>query len=316
MTEKLRVGVIGVGELGSRHARIYDELAGAELVGVADIDPVRCAAISKAYGVRAVADFRELVPDVQAASVAVPTVDHEAVTLALLDAGVHVLVEKPIASTLDQARAMTVRAREREVCLAVGHTERYNPAVVAVLEQVGDPRFIEVHRLGSFSPRSLDIDVVLDLMIHDLDVVRQLVGRDVVSVEAVGVAVLTPRVDIANARLRFEGGAVANITASRVSQEKTRKLRIFERDRYVSLDYQAQEAVCFQLVSAGEGQRPNIQKDDLSVANEEPLKYELEDFIEAAATGRKPRVGGDDATAALELALRVVGAMAGADSAN
>lgn len=310
MTEKLRVGVIGVGELGSRHARVYSETEGAQLVGVADINPERCRQIADSYATRGVADFRELLPELQAASVAAPTVDHEAITLALLDAGVHVLVEKPIASTLDQAVAMTNRAREQGLCLAVGHTERYNPAVEAVLAQAGDPRFIEVHRLGAFSPRSLDIDVVLDLMIHDLDVVRQLVGRDVVSVEAVGVPVLTPRVDIANARLRFEGGAVANITASRVSQEKTRKLRVFERDRYVSLDYQAQEAVCFQLVSAGEGQRPNIQKDDLSVEAQEPLRCELEDFIESATTGRAPRVGGDDGTAALELALRVVDAMA------
>lgn len=302
-----------MGELGSRHARIYDELDGAELVGVADIDAKRCADVSEKYRTRGVSDFRELLPSIEAASVAAPTVDHEAITMALLDAGIHVLVEKPIASTREQAEAMTTRARERRVCLAVGHTERYNPAVEAVLSQAGDPRFIEVHRLGSFSPRSLDIDVVLDLMIHDLDVVRQLVGRDVVSVEAVGVPVLTPRVDIANARLRFEGGAVANITASRVSQEKIRKLRIFERDRYVSLDYQAQEAVCFRLVSAGEGQRPNIHKDDLSVGNREPLKCELEDFLHAVATGSEPRVGGDDGTAALELALRVVDAMSEAD---
>ncbi len=310
MAERIRIGVVGVGELGARHARIYDELEGVELVGVADIDLERCRQVSEKYGTRGVADFRELSPELQAASVAVPTVDHEAVAMALLDAGVHVLVEKPIASTRVQAVAMTTRAREQGVCLAVGHTERYNPAVEAVLAQSRDPRFIEVHRLGSFSPRSLDIDVVLDLMIHDLDVVLQLVGKEVASVEAVGVPVLTPRVDIANARLRFEGGAVANITASRVSQDKTRKLRVFEPNRYVSLDYQAQEAVCFQLVSAGDGQRPNIQKDVLNVENQEPLKCELQDFIDAVATGRAPRVAGEDGTAALELALRVVEAMA------
>ncbi len=314
MAERVRVAVIGVGELGSRHARLYSELDTAELIGVADIVSDRCHHISEQYGVRGVTDFKELIADVQAASVAVPTVEHEGITTALLDAGVHVLVEKPIAPTVDEALRMTTLAREKNLRLAVGHTERYNPGVEAVLAQVKDPRFIEVHRLGSFSPRSLDIDVVLDLMIHDLDVVRALVGREVVSVEAVGVPVLTPKVDIANARLKFDGGAVANITASRVSQEKIRKLRVFERDRYVSLDYQSQEAVRFQLVpnsDAGDGGRPNIQKDDLNVQNEEPLRRELEDFLDAVATGREPRVGGEDGRAALELALRVVNAMEG-----
>ena len=313
MAERVRIAVIGVGELGSRHARLYSELDAAELIGVADIASERCHEVSEQYGVRGVSDFRELVADVQAASVAVPTVDHEAITTALLDAGVHVLVEKPIAPTVDEALRMTTLAREKNLRLAVGLTERYNPGVEAVLAQVQDPRFIEVHRLGSFSPRSLDIDVVLDLMIHDLDVVRALVGREVVSIEAVGVPVLTPKVDIANARLKFDGGAVANITASRVSQEKIRKLRVFERDRYVSLDYQSQEAVRFQLVpgnAGGAAGRPNIEKDDLNVQNAEPLRRELEDFLDAVATGRDPRVGGDDGRAALELALRVVEAMA------
>lgn len=312
--DRVRVAVIGVGQLGSRHARLYSELDAAELVGVADIDIDRCRRISKQYGVRGVTDFNELVPGVHAASVAVPTFDHEAITTALLDAGVHVLVEKPIAPTVEHALRMTTLARENNLRLAVGHTERYNPGVEAVLAQVKDPRFIEVHRLGSFSPRSLDIDVVLDLMIHDLDVVLALVAREVVSVEAVGVPVLTPKVDIANARLKFEGGAVANITASRVSQEKTRKLRVFERDRYVSLDYQTQEAVRFQLVpnrDGGDGGRPNIEKDDLTVQNEEPLRRELVDFLDAVATGREPRVGGEDGRAALELAIRVVDAMEG-----
>ncbi len=314
MAERVRVAVIGVGELGSRHARLYSELDTAELIGVADIASDRCRHISEQYGVRGVTDFKELIADVQAASVAVPTVEHEGITMALLDAGVHVLVEKPIAPTVDEALRMTTLAREKNLRLAVGHTERYNPGVEAVLAQVKDPRFIDVHRLGSFSPRSLDIDVVLDLMIHDLEGVRALVGREVVSVEAVGVPVLTPKVDIANARLKFDGGAVANITASRVSQEIIRKLRVFERDRYVSLDYQSQEAVRFQLVpnsDAGDGGRPNIQKDDLNVQNEEPLRRELEDFLDAVATGREPRVGGEDGRAALELALRVVNAMEG-----
>lgn len=311
---RTRVAVIGVGQLGSRHARVYSELESCELVAVADIDGARASEIASAHGgaskVKAVTDFHELIPDVEAASVAVPTEHHREVSLALLDAGVHVLVEKPIAAGPRDAEALVSRAREKKLCLAVGHTERYNPAVQALIEQSVSPRFIEVHRLGSFSPRSLDIDVVLDLMIHDLDVVTALVGRSLEAVEAVGVPVLTPRVDIANARLKFEGGAVANITASRVSQDKVRKLRVFERDRYVSLDYQNQEAVRYRLVpSEAQGGRPAIERDELAFERAEPLKVELSDFLEAVRGGGKPRVTGEDGAAALGLALRVVEAM-------
>jgi len=309
MSESIAVGVIGVGQLGARHAKLYAELPGAHLAGVADIDESRCREVAASCDVKGVVDFEELLPEIQAASVAVPTVSHEAVTMALLDAGVHVLVEKPIAVTSDEAKRMTARARERGLRLAVGHTERYNPAVAAVLAQSREPRFIEVHRLGSFSPRSLDIDVVRDLMIHDLDVVAALVGREVRSLEAVGVPVLTPRVDIANARLRFDGGAVANITASRVSQDKVRKLRVFEKDRYVSLDYQAQSAIRYQVFPTAAGGRPDIRMEDLVVGKEEPLKRELLDFLEAVATGSDPLVTGEMGGKALELALSVVDAM-------
>lgn len=313
MTERLKVAVVGVGQLGSRHARVFSELDGAELVGVADSDLERAQRVAASYGVRGVTHFRELVKDVSAASVAVPTVDHEAVTLELLEAGIHVLVEKPIASSRAQAERMTKAAADRGLCLAVGHTERHNPAVEALLSQRKDPRFIEVHRLASFSPRSLDIDVVLDLMIHDLDVVMSLVGREVVSLEAVGVPVLTPRVDIANARLRFQGGAVANITASRVSQEKVRKLRVFERDCYVSLDYQSQEAIRYRIFQ-GVGEQPDIERKELTLVNEEPLKRELEDFLESVTEGRSPRVTGADGTRALELALRIIESMESMES--
>jgi len=312
LTERLKVAVVGVGQLGSRHARVFSELDGAELVGVVDTDLERARGVAATYGGRGVAHFRELVKDVRAASVAVPTVDHEAAVLELLEAGVHVLVEKPIASSREQAERMTKTAAAKGLRFAVGHTERHNPAVEALLSQRKDPRFIEVHRLASFSPRSLDIDVVLDLMIHDLDVVMTLVGREVASLEAVGVPVLTPRVDIANARLRFEGGAVANITASRVSQEKVRKLRVFARDCYVSLDYQNQEAIRYRILP-GEGQRPNIEREELSLVHEEPLKRELQDFLESVAEGRAPLVTGEDGTRALELALRIVTAMEGSN---
>jgi predicted dehydrogenase len=308
VAERTRVAVVGVGHLGSRHARVYAESANAELVGVADIDADRARSVAATYGVRGVAKFEDLVPHITAASVAVPTVDHRSVTTSLLEAGVHVLVEKPIAGDLVEAREMTDLATKRGRVLAVGHTERFNPAVEALLESVENPRFIEVHRLGSFSPRSLDIDVVLDLMIHDLDVVAALVGKEVASLEAVGVPVLTGRVDIANARIRFQGGAVANITASRVSQEKVRKLRCFEPARYVSLDYKKQEALCYRLVP-GDGGKPEIRRENLALVQDEPLRREIEDFLLAVTTGSRPKVTGEDGVKALALALEVVAAM-------
>jgi predicted dehydrogenase len=306
--EKKKVAVVGVGHLGSRHARLYAESPNAELVGVADVDLERARAIASVYGVRAVSDARELVPEIDAASVAVPTVSHREVTAALLEAGVDVLVEKPIAGSLADAREMVEVAKARGQVLAVGHTERHNPAVEALLKSASHPRFIEVHRLGSFSPRSLDIDAVLDLMIHDLDVIFALVKEKPRSLEAVGVPVLTGRVDIANARLRFTNGCVANITASRVSQDKIRKLRLFEPSRYVSLDYQKQEAVSYQLVRS-EGAPPEIRREDLPVVQDEPLRREIEDFLVAVAQRGRPKVTGEDGLDALEVALNVVSAM-------
>jgi predicted dehydrogenase len=308
VSERTKVGVVGVGHLGSRHARLYAESAGAELVGVADVDIERARAVADSHGVRAAADFTELVSEIDAASVAVPTVSHREVTLGLLEAGVHVLVEKPLAASLSEAREMVDLAKEKGLVLAVGHTERHNPAVEALLKGPRDPRFVEVHRLGSFSPRSLDIDVVLDLMIHDLDVVSTLVGHEVSSLDAVGVPVLTGRIDIANARLRFANGCVANITASRVSQEKIRKLRFFEWERYVSLDYQKQEALSYRLVRSP-GAAPEIRREELPVLPDEPLRRELEDFLHAVVTGGQPRVTGEDGLGALALALRVVQTM-------
>jgi predicted dehydrogenase len=308
VAERTKVAVVGVGHLGSRHARVYAESANAELVGVADIDSERAHSLGGTYGVRGVKRFEDLIPHISAASVAVPTVDHRAVTTSLLEAGVHVLVEKPIAGDLVEAREMTDLATRKGLVLAVGHTERFNPAVEALLESVENPRFIEVHRLGSFSPRSLDIDVVLDLMIHDLDVVSALVGEEVASLEAVGVPVLTGRVDIANARIRFQGGAVANLTASRVSQEKVRKLRCFEPARYVSLDYQKQEALCYRLVPGDRG-KPEIRRENLALVQDEPLRREIEDFLTAVKTGGRPKVSGEDGVKALSLALEVVAAM-------
>jgi len=302
------VAVIGVGALGSRHARLYASLPQAELIGVADTDLVRARSIGQKYGVPATADYRELMSRVRAASVTVPTVAHRQVAVDLMEAGIDVLVEKPMAASAEEAGEMLALAQERNIVLGVGHTERYNPAVEAVIEYCRDPRFIEVHRLASFSPRSLDIDVVLDLMIHDLDVVTSLVRSEVRQVEAIGVAVLTERADIANARLRFESGCVANLTASRISQDKMRKLRVWEKDSYVSLDYLDQEAWSYRLVE-GEG-RPTIVRKRLNAENEEPLKRELEDFLEAVVSRRSPRVSGEDGLKALRLAHRVMAAIA------
>ncbi|MGH9462544.1 MAG: Gfo/Idh/MocA family protein [Vicinamibacteria bacterium] len=304
---RIPVAVIGVGALGSRHARVYDSLPQAELVGVADIELERARAVAEQYGVSATEDYRELVPQVRAASVTVPTVAHREVALALMESGIDVLVEKPMASSVEEASEMLAMARTKEIVLGVGHTERYNPAVEAVIEHCRSPRFIEVHRLASFDARSLDIDVVLDLMIHDLDVVTSLVRSEVSRVEAIGVPVLTDRVDIANARLRFASGCVANLTASRISQEKMRKLRVWQSDSYVSLDYLNQEAWSYRLVR-GEG-RPSVQRERLGGATEEPLKRELEDFLAAVAARREPRVSGQAGLNALRLAYRVIGAM-------
>jgi predicted dehydrogenase len=301
------VAVIGVGALGSRHARVYAALPQARLVGVADVDPARARKVAEQYGVAATTDYRELLSRARAASVTVPTIAHREVALELMRAGIDVLVEKPMAAGVEEAKEMLDVAREKKRVLGVGHTERYNPAVEAVLGYCEDPRFIEVHRLASFNPRSLDIDVVLDLMIHDLDVVASLVRSDVRHVEAIGVPVLTERADIANARLRFDSGCVANLTASRISQEKMRKLRVWERESYVSLDYLAQEAWSYRL-ERGEG-RPRILRQRLGAENEEPLKRELEDFLQAVTAGGTPRVSGEDGLKALRLAHSVMEAM-------
>ena len=309
MARLTNVAVIGVGELGAKHARVYTELPEAQLVGVCDVDSDRANEVASLYGVVGTTNFRELIPRIDAASVSVPTEDHAEVGIALLEAGVHVLVEKPIASTVGEAENLVSCAKKNSLTLAVGHIERYNPVVETVLAQSNDPRFIEVHRLGVFSARSLDIDVILDLMIHDLDVISSLVGREVVSLDAIGVPVITEKLDIANARLKFAGGTVANITASRVSTEKVRKLRVFERDCYVSMDYDSQVAQRYRIQSIGKSGANDIIKEDLSVPYEEPLRRELKDFLKSVAESCAPCVSGEDGRNALALGLRVVEAI-------
>jgi predicted dehydrogenase len=305
----LRVGVVGVGYLGRHHARILSALPGVELVAVVDTNGGRAAEIAAANRTRALRECREILDLVDAVTIAVPTDLHRDIAMPFLDAGIPVLVEKPMARTVAEADQMIAAARRAGVPLAVGHTERFNPAVAAAREILVDPRFIEVHRLGTFPERSLDIDVVFDLMIHDLDVVLSLVGAEVESIEAVGVPVLTGRVDIANARLRFANGCIANITASRISRDRVRKIRFFQPSAYVSIDYAGQKVEVWRLVKDG-GPTASIEGGEIDVANEEPLKRELADFVDAVVSGRAPLVTGEDGRRALELAQRITDRMA------
>jgi predicted dehydrogenase len=316
---RLRMAVIGVGSLGQHHARILAAMPHAALVGVVDIKPDRARDVAAQYGTTAYSNASELVGRVDAVAIATPTLSHVAVALPFVESGAAVLVEKPLAATVEDADRLLAAADARGTVLAVGHTERFNPAVAAALPLVSRPKFVEIHRLGTFPERSLDIDVVFDLMIHDLDVLLATVGSEVESVEAVGVNVLTPRVDIANARLKFASGCVANVTASRISRDRVRKARFFQHDAYISIDYAAQELEVYRLaphpstgapsaLSTVEGQnggRPTIQGGRIDVESDEPLRRELDDFVCAVRDRRPPVVTGRDGRAALALATRI-----------
>jgi predicted dehydrogenase len=304
----VRVVVVGVGHLGQHHARILSALEGAELAAVVDLRPERAQEIAGKYGVRAFTELMPALAGVDAAVIAVPTVDHLAVTRVCLEHGIAVLVEKPIAASLAEADAMLRLAGASGVLCAAGHTERFNPAVAAALPLVANPRFVEVHRLGVFPERSLDIDVIFDLMIHDLDLLLAAVRSEVVSVEAVGVNVLTPRTDIANARVRFASGCIANLTASRISRDRVRKARFFQNDSYVSIDFASQEVEVYRLASRNGG-RPAIEGGRLEVAQEEPLRRELADFVDSIRTSRAPMVPAHAGREALALATRIAEAM-------
>jgi predicted dehydrogenase len=300
---------VGVGHLGRHHARILASTPGVTLTAVVDVNEPRAKEVAASAGAAAFTDARDVAGSVDLVSIAVPTEAHVEVASVFLERGVPVLVEKPLARSVAEADTIIARAAAANAALAVGHTERFNPAVMAAAPYVRAPRFIEVHRLGTFPERSLDIDVVFDLMIHDLDLVLAFDGSAVESIEAVGVPVLTPRVDIANARLRFASGCVANITASRISRDRTRKIRFFQRDAYVSVDCGAREAEMYRLVPQP-GARPSIQGGPLEVRDSEPLRNELEDFVAAVRDGRPPLVGGRDGRRAVELAERITERMA------
>ena len=304
----LRMAVVGVGHLGRHHLRILSSMPGVALAAAVDLRLDR-AQPAEAAGGRALTDFHDLFGLVDAAVVAVPTADHLAVAVPLLERGIHVLVEKPIAASTAEADRIVAAARASGATLAVGHSERFNPAIRAALPELRTPRFIEVHRLSEFPERSLDIDVIFDVMIHDLDIVSAVDSSEVVSVEAIGVPVLTPRVDIANVRLRFASGCIANLTASRISRDKVRKVRFFQPDMYVSVDYAAHEVEIWRLTPRP-GQRPAIVGGPVEVSKDEPLVLELRDFVDAVRTGRPPTVTGDAGRRALALAERVAAEIA------
>ena len=301
--KRTRVAVVGCGEFGRNHARVYREMNSADLAGVFDRDPVRAAAFAQEFSTRAFSSLEAMPGHVDAASVAVPTVAHSEVGGRLMELGIDVLVEKPMAKDLADADALLAVAKKFSRILQVGHVERFNPAVLAVEPILNRPLFFEVHRLGVFTPRSLDVDVIYDLMIHDLDILLALVGEPVTEVKAVGIPVLSDKVDIAHARLEFTGGAVANVTASRVSTERVRKVRFFQQHEYISLDYARRDALRVGVKKPGP--EPEFSFEKLPSTGVEPLRAELEAFLEAVRTRKEPKTSGTAGRAALELATRV-----------
>ncbi len=303
--DQLRVGVIGVGHLGQHHARIYAACSEAELVAVSDLDESRGRAIASEFHSRYYPTLAQVLPLVDAVSVAVPTSSHFSVVQACLEAGIHVLVEKPITSQVDEGRRLVQLAKERHCQLQVGHVERFNPIVDCVRPFIHNPGFLECHRLSPFQARGTDVDVVLDLMIHDLDMVLSLNLGSIVNVEASGLAVLTDQVDIANVRIVFGNGGVATFTASRISSGRLRKCRIFQPDMYISIDYQERRAVIHRRKYQGDGEG-TVDTEQLCGTEGEPLERELLSFI-ASVTGRsQPLVTGEDGVASLELAHRIL----------
>lgn len=302
----LRAAVVGVGHLGRYHADKYAALPGVRLVGVVDRDPARAREVADALGVPVFADHHALVGKIDCASVAVPTAAHAAVGLELLAAGIDVLIEKPLASTAAEGTALVRAADAAGRILQVGHLERFNPALRAAAAVITEPRFLECHRLAPFVDRGTDVDVIRDLMIHDLDVIQSFIPAEVESVEAVGVPVLTPRVDIANARLRFANGCIANVTASRVSMKRERILRLFQPDAYVAIDYdQRRVRIIRRGAPVTPDALPNITAEEHDAGQGDPLRDEIAAFVEAVAHRTTPLVSGREGLRALELAERI-----------
>lgn len=307
LTEKIRAAVVGVGYLGHFHAEKYAELANAELVAVVDLDRERAEAVAGKVGARPCTDYRKILDQVDAVSIVVPTQAHYEVAKAFLEKGVHVLLEKPITTTLAEADELIRIAAAQKVVFQVGHLERFNPVVVALDGIVKQPGFIESIRIAPFKPRGTDVNVVLDLMIHDIDIIQNIVGSKVEQINSIGTPVFTEEEDIANARIRFANGCVANVTASRISLKSERKMRIFQPDAYISVDFQNKT---FAVFRKGDGEMfpgvPNITKEEQSFDHADALKSEIEAFLDAVITGRPPVVSGEDGRQALETALLII----------
>ncbi len=303
VNNKIKVAVIGVGYLGEHHARIYSSMNDVVLVGVVDTNKERAAEIAAKYSTRAFHDYRELPGDVQAVSIAVPTVLHHSVALEFIRHHIDVLIEKPVTTTVDEADNLINEARERRVLFQVGHIERFNTAYKNMQGYIVKPGFIETHRLGPYVGRGIDVDVILDLMIHDIDIILSIVRSDVVDVKAIGVPVLTNSIDMANARLEFASGCVANLTASRVSRERVRKIRIFQADTYITLDYAQQSMGIYRRTF--ENNTAKITGEDTKLEREEPLSAELTAFIQAVRNRSTPAVSGEDGREALRIAIKI-----------
>jgi len=307
MPPPLRAAVIGAGYLGNFHAQKYAALDGVELVGVADVDASRAQEVATRVNSTAYADYRDLLGRIDVASIVVPTEGHFDVARACLEAGVHILVEKPVTRTVDEAQALVQLAKTNGRVFQVGHLERFNPAILAVREQITRPLFIESERLAVFKPRGTDVNVVLDLMIHDIDLILSLVRSDISDVRSSGFAVLTDAVDIANARIEFENGCVANVSSSRVSQQSVRKLRIFQPDQYLSIDCEKFHVRSVRKLGEGVGPdgMPRILPGEQQFQKADPLLAEITAFVQAVREGGEPAVSGEDGRRALEVALKI-----------
>ncbi len=303
---KLRTAVIGVGYLGRFHAQKYRDIPGSELVAVADKDAVAAQQVASELGVAAVTDYKDLLGRVDAVSIVVPTPLHFSMAEAFLDQGIHVLVEKPITETIEQAQRLIDLARLRKCVLQVGHLERFNPAIQAAAGLITTPRFIESHRLAPFKQRGTDVSVVLDLMIHDIDLIQELVGKPIASIDAVGAQVFSQDIDIANARIRFEGGCVVNTTASRVSLKQERKMRIFQDDAYLSIDLQQKLLSVVSKKQPGPVDSPSqVAINEQSFEQGDALRSEIEAFLNSVRTGSAPVVSGEDGLRALATAIQI-----------
>ncbi|HUO03589.1 MAG TPA: Gfo/Idh/MocA family oxidoreductase [Candidatus Binataceae bacterium] len=303
---ELRAAVIGAGRLGTLHARKYGAIPGLQLTHIVDVDPERAASVAAETGAAAITDFHSLVGKVDLVTIASPGVTHHEIAAAMLSAGIDVLLEKPMAETLDQARDLARLAQERNRILQIGHLERFNPAVVHLHSIVKNPRFVECHRLAPFTERGTDVDVILDLMVHDLDVILSIAPSDVASIEAVGVTILTDRIDLANARIRFKSGLIANLVTSRVSARRERKIRLFQPDAYISVDYEARR---IQIYRKGPpppgGQFPTISAEQIDLGEGDPLAEEVRAFVDSVRNRTTPAVSALDGLRVMELTQRI-----------